>query len=83
MSYTEADYDNLKQRVNQKEASLNEQNRPNRLNLKFLAYKNGGRDVLVNACRALSNKIKTNQLNTSSISQDLIETTILGSNFSN
>ncbi len=51
----------------------------NKIRLNFLSYANGGgKDVIVKTCKKISNKIKQEQLQLSDLSQDLIDTQILG-----
>ena len=51
----------------------------NRLKLNFLSYGNeGGRDVVTKTCRKIATKIKSEQLQLSDLTQDLVDTQILG-----
>jgi undecaprenyl pyrophosphate synthase len=47
-------------------------------NLNFISYEKGGRTLMVNTCKTIANKIKSRQLNVDDLSQDLIDTQILG-----
>ena len=47
--------------------------------LSFLHYENAGRCVLVDACKNIAKRVKSEQLRVEEITQDLVDTQILGS----